>query len=182
MSENENRIPKKFRKAHLRAFEGQDFDRDHTLLQWVDLIHNDFNVDDKGLAIFGKLGVGKSTLAAAILNWLVEKEHRERRFIQWFKVTPLLYDLFHFGKSATQEIMGSLRECGLLVLDDIGADKMNEYSDALLLSIVDVRMENQKPTLVTSNLSSAELRARDERLWDRVRMFQTIVLVGESRR
>lgn len=72
----------------------------------------------------------------------------------------------------------------VLLLDDIGAAKISEFTEDINFRLVNHRYENGLPTLLTSNVLPKELSAR---LGDRVasrlnEMCQRVVITGPDRR
>jgi hypothetical protein len=75
-------------------------------------------------------------------------------------------------------------DAGLLVLDDVGATRSNDFTHERLLQIIDRRWTTSRPTIVTSNLTAPGLRkSLGERTYDRLRdNAVAIQLGGGSRR
>lgn len=76
------------------------------------------------------------------------------------------------------------QECDLLLLDDLGREKVSEWTLERLQSVLDARWSNEKRTIITTNLSGADLLTRyGDALVDRITDTLTMVLVdGSSRR
>lgn len=72
----------------------------------------------------------------------------------------------------------------LLVLDDLGAEKVSDWSRQMLFTLIDRRYRRMQQTIVTTNLSLDELAAHyDARVPDRLLEMGTIInLGGESYR
>ena len=111
-----------------------------------------------GLYIWSRTkGSGKTYLASAICNSLIET----------YKTRPLFADssaLINYNEDGR---IAELEEAELLVLDDLGRKAPNNYYEDLLFGIMDKRMQNKRPTIVTSNLPIAEL-PYDQRAVDRI--------------
>lgn len=76
------------------------------------------------------------------------------------------------------------RECTLLILDDLGGERMTDWTLGELTKIVDTRWREGRRTVVTTNLTAEELFDRyGDRILDRLRDEITVVQVtGPSRR
>jgi len=111
------------------------------------------------LLLQGKVGCGKTHLAAAIGNIAVEKG-KQTLFIT---VPDLLDSLrFSFSDSDTtfEERFEEIRCSPLLILDDFGTQNATSWAQEKLFQIVNYRYINKLPLVVTTNLSLMEIEAR----------------------
>jgi len=127
------------------------------------------------LTLIGKPGTGKTHLAQSIAwqwlergrtvfyNHVVELLDKMRDSYRFDDYKPILTD---FAKNAA-----------LLILDDLGSEKLTEWAGQELDFIVDHRYEHQKPLIVTSNLAITQL---PDRIADRLAEGMVIMLKGES--
>lgn len=110
-----------------------------------------------GLLFTGKVGTGKTFLAAAVANALMEKELQVL-----FLVVPDLLDELratYDKKAETTELdlLDTARGIPILILDDLGAHNYTEWTRNRLYSIVNYRLNQQLPTVITSNLNLQEM-------------------------
>lgn len=109
----------------------------------------------RGVYLFGLQGVGKTTIAYEIADVMRLGDWR----VEVVKVASLLASLY--GSIGEQDAtIASLVNCDLLILDDLGAENVSEYSVSLVLSLLDRRCEAMKPVVVTSNYSLGKLGER----------------------
>ncbi|MFV9511167.1 primosomal protein DnaI [Tepidibacillus sp. LV47] len=109
----------------------------------------------KGIYLYGPLGVGKSHLMAATARLLADKGIS----------TLMIYvpDFFREIKNSIHdqslnEKMKLLKEVEVLILDDIGAETISQWErDEILGAILQARMVKGLPTLYTSNLNYDDL-------------------------
>ena len=82
------------------------------------------------------------------------------------------------------ELLGMVKKCRLLIVDDIGAERSSEWVNERLLSIINTRVTQGLSTIYTSNISLDELGKRmGERIKSRIIGSVTeIHLVGKDRR
>lgn len=120
-----------------------------------------------GLFIMGSYGSGKSHVAAAICNRMLDQEYRCR----YANVPETLAELraTYNGNGKEDAILDELTTTDLLVLDDIGAEKPTEWAVDRLYTVIDSRYRHMRPTIYTTNLSLDEMDLRiGGRIVDRV--------------
>lgn len=144
-----------------------------------------------GILVFGRPGNGKSHLTAAIVNYLLPRDH-----VCIFRSVPaLLNDLQTktWGKKATEteaEFFEVLRDADLLVLDDVGAEqsrkgdndgRMIPWAESTLYLVIDDRYRHRKPVIVTTNVipNETEILRLKERVGPRTfdRLLEMCMLV-----
>jgi DNA replication protein DnaC len=102
------------------------------------------------------VGRGKTFLSSAIANVAVAA----RRTVVYFTFSEFL-DLIRLHKfdddAQYQEGTQRLMDADLIVLDDLGAEKVTEFVGQELFTIINHRMNRQLPMVVSTNLSPGEL-------------------------
>jgi DNA replication protein DnaC len=131
----------------------------------------------RGLVLLGPPGSGKTHLAVAILashaarylaaypdpiridgESLIARPPFGSRFVG---VPRLLEDLRRrIGDPGLADPLAALEEAPLLVLDDLGREKVSDWTADRLYVLVDGRYGARLPTIVTSNYSFDELAQR----------------------
>lgn len=73
-------------------------------------------------------------------------------------------------RKAEQElVMRRARRATVLLMDDLGTEKDSEWTRERIYAVVNERYDDRKPTIVTSNLSTGEMRAvYGDRIVDRL--------------
>ncbi|MGE5590977.1 MAG: ATP-binding protein [Bacillota bacterium] len=114
---------------------------------------------EDGLLVRGPKGAGKTHLAAAVALSLLQSGFR----VAFWNV-PLVLDEIRssFGarsdkEERASEIMERARRADLLILDDIGTEKPSEWVVERLYLVVEMRYQDLKPLIVTTNASMKEL-------------------------
>ena len=114
-----------------------------------------------GLFICGECGVGKSHLAFAIANSLIE---RGNSVIAMTMIDLLLKIKSSFNayndKMTEEQILKIYTDCALLVIDDLGKEKPTEWALQMIYSVIDRRYNALKPIIVTTNFTASELIKR----------------------
>ena len=176
-------------------------------LKYADKTFDDYAVDDdnekavagakwfidegksKGLFLYGETGTGKTFLAA-----LVAKAYLAAgKSVIFGDVPSLLAEIqatFDKGGSTTQSVFNKYCNCDLLILDDLGAGQLTDWSVGVIYRIVNSRYNDNKPVLVTCNykLDGLEqiLRSEDDfagkRVVSRLREMTYKVYLGENDR
>lgn len=136
--------------------------------------------DGQGLLLMGNPGTGKSFLASAIANEVMQNDYTARVL----NMATLANRLF----SASDKIGFIERECQyhLLVLDDFGAERDSQFALEATYQIINHRYNTAMPMVITTNLSSAafkNLPVEKQRIYDRIlERCYPIVVNGENRR
>ena len=112
----------------------------------------------QSLLFVGPVGTGKTWLAACAANWALIRGWS----VAWRKATQWLADLrsSYDADSRTHEcdVNRPLRRAKLLVLNDLGAEKVSPWVATQVEDLLDDRISAELPTIVTTNLSHEELR------------------------
>ena len=174
----------------------KDIDKDKERLEvikWLKKFYDNYdkNGECKGLYLHGNFGCGKTYLISALFNELSKK--RISSEIVYFP--ELLRDIKSDFDSYADR-MDYLENVDLLLIDDIGAEKVTDWSrDEILGTILQKRMNNYKTTFFTSNLSIEGLEShlrlnnfsddeiKAKRIIERVKQLCDVIeLQGENKR
>jgi hypothetical protein len=118
-----------------------------------------FDGRDKGLYLHGNAGAGKSYLAASLIGSLARDDkgiHGPGHFIRWRAL--LVVERQKIGREEVErDWYGAAREEHLIVLDDFGAGSCTDWTMEIAEEILDCRTCEALPTIITSNLTPAQL-------------------------
>lgn len=136
----------------------------------------------KGLLLYGTVGTGKTFMSACIANALIEKGHPclVTNFARLVNTISGMYD----GK---QQYIDGLNRFHLLIIDDLASERDTEYMGEIVQNIIDARYRAGLPLIITTNLTSDELKhpaeIRKQRIYSRLfEMCVPIEVKGRDRR
>lgn len=135
-----------------------------------------------GLLLCGSVGTGKSFLAAAIANELIDQG------------TPCLMTNFSriisrvsekFG--GDQKYLDDLNRFDLLIIDDLGVERDTEFTWEKVMNVIDARYRAGLPIIITTNLTMRQLSdqsdIRRQRVYSRLKeMCVFLEVQGADRR
>lgn len=160
-----------FNQAAMRSWSFENDDRsnaklsDAMLRYAVNFPH--FLKEGKGLLLFGPVGTGKSFYAACIANRVIEMGYSAKMT----NFATLTNDLQGMNEGRNQYIE-DLNRYGLLIIDDLGAERKSEYMQEMVFNIIDSRYRSGLPMVITTNLSGEEIKKPENtsyaRIYDRL--------------
>ncbi len=142
-----------------------------------------FRTTDKNLFFTGGCGLGKTYLSSAIANRLIANGE-DVLYLSANSLFPILEDL-HFNRETSEGnryLVSHAADCDLLILDDLGAEFVTPFTAAELFRIINGRLLNNKKTIISTNMSLDEMKARySERICSRITgNFEIVGFFGED--
>lgn len=143
---------------------------------------SDIKKAGKGIMFYGGVGTGKTFIASCIANALID-ECRPCLVTNFSRITNALMGTYE-GK---QEILDSLNNYDLLVIDDFATERNTEYVNEIVYNVIDDRYRSGKPLIVTTNVNPATIvntgDMTKQRIYSRImEMCVPIELSGKDRR
>ena len=150
-------VPKEIKDARIKNIKTKDENRFKTI-EWIKnfMTKYEVNPNQKGLYLNGNFGCGKTYLLSAMLNELAKKGNSVA-IIYYPEFLRSLKESFN-QEDEFRRKFNYIKKIPLLLLDDIGAESVTEWTrDEVLGPILQYRMEEKLPTFFTSNLTIEEL-------------------------
>lgn len=147
--------------------------------------HNLNELINKSLFITGAVGVGKTTLAACIYKTRLQKIRDDcNMWVSFPYLIMKLQGMFRGDGNPFEYAERISWTEGLLVIDDIGAEKMTDYVRQIAYFIINSREQHMRQTIITSNYSLDQIdKMIDSRVSSRIAgMCEVIKLTGKDRR
>lgn len=178
---NIRNIDSQYRNISLKDIDDIDTDTDLSFIK--PFIENfiEFKKASMGLYIFGNYGNGKTTIASAIANELLQNGYR-------VLMTPCNEAINQISdRDNAPYYKDKLKNMDLIILDDFGSNRDTEFQKEQLYNLFDFLYSNRKCIILTTNVPRKELANRDNiqmaRTYDRIiEMTKGIMIKRESMR
>ena len=115
-----------------------------------------FGVKFRNLFFYGDTGLGKTFLCNCIANEILNMEKSVL-----YKTAPELFKMLDeirfndYEKNLEREKI--IFDCDLLVIDDLGAEYKTKPLESDLFNIINMRLLNKKPVIISTNMNANEL-------------------------
>lgn len=160
--EERAQIPRNYRNASFDSFlaTGSKTLRDAMVL--IKGYANEYPLGKKpGLLLIGPPGTGKTHLAVAALRQLISRGF-EGTFFDYQNLLERIYAGYSetLGTSNREAYRVAL-DSEILLLDDLGAHRINDWVEDTVTSVITYRYNQQKPLIATTNLPDPDLGGVD---------------------
>lgn len=137
------------------------------------------------IKLYGDPGTGKTYFMLALIRDLLENKRLPRsmiRFITAMELDDRVDEEFKKCGSASY-FLQSLKDDAYLFVDDFGIEKSKDRAERNYYSLLDDRLANGKPTVITTNLKEEEILAiYGARIHSRLKQCITVHIKGEDQR
>ena len=188
-------IPKEIKEASMKNIDLDNPDR-FKIIKWLKKFLDDYkpNIGMKGIYLTGNFGCGKTYLISAALNELAKKDHKIA-IVYYPEFLRSLKESFNDPDSYNEKFK-MIKRVEILLIDDIGAETMTEWSrDEVLGTILQYRMQEGLVTFFTSNFSIKDLeehfsvsskgieKVKAQRIIERIKyLTEEMTLISENKR
>lgn len=182
-------VPKEIKEASMKNIDLDDPER-YDIIKWLKNFLDNYQTGSptKGLYLTGNFGCGKTYLISACLNELAKKNHKIA-IIYYPEFLRSLKESFGDNEEYNNKF-NFIKKIELLLIDDIGAETMTEWSrDEVLGTILQYRMQEGLTTFFTSNLTIKDLeehfsvshggveKVKAKRIIERIKQLTTEMLM-----
>lgn len=101
-----------------------------------------------GLLFHGNVGTGKTFASACISNALTDAN----KTVMVLSIGLYINKLQREWAEAENNVLEHVKGCDLLVIDDLGVEKVTEFVKDKVFMLIDTRYRTGKPVIVTTNL------------------------------
>lgn len=156
-------LPAEFAYKYAKDFNwslyGKDVEQPKKMANAFVLDFPEFKRQGRGLYIYSATkGSGKTMLACCLVNEVLKRHDVSVKYIS----SPEYLELCKGQSDEDHDKAKRIRECRLLVLDDIGTEpQSSEWQRAAMFHLIDFRDKNCLNTIYTSNLEIDELKIDD---------------------
>jgi DNA replication protein DnaC len=146
------RIPPRYQRCSLDNFITYENEKLLSALRIARRFIEEFPHAQKGLMLIGPPGIGKTHIAVAVLREAIKRTglrgvyHDTRALLREIRSTydPTL-------TAVESDVLRPVMKADLLVLDDLGAERMTDWVEETMSSIVNTRYNERRLTIFTSN-------------------------------
>ncbi len=151
-------------------------------LDYLSRYAESFDLQAENLLFFGATGLGKTHLSTAIARRVIDRGYD----VYYTGAIGMFSDFEHarFGSGTERAAAEPTRyvDCDLLILDDLGTEVSNQFTNSCLYTVLNNRINMKRPTIINTNLSGKELKARyADRIASRILCeFKPFIFVGQD--
>lgn len=145
---------------------------------------NTFNSKtSENMLFLGTTGLGKTHLSTSVAKTVID-----RGYDVVYETAQKLFDDFEHEKFShdynadKESVTRKYFDCDLLIIDDLGTELSTQFTVSCLYNIINTRINNEKPMMISTNLGQKELRQRyADRITSRLfGEFSVMVFKGED--
>lgn len=138
------------------ADEDSPKDKMREILNFCKDYAKEFDTNSYSVLMMGQTGLGKTHLSLAIAGEVIKKGYS----VLYNSAQNIFNTLQkeRFGKTDSNGAYEAMvLECDLLVIDDLGAEFVTQFTNAALYNIINTRMNSGLPTIISTNMSLVEI-------------------------
>ena len=151
-------------------YKGEDLENFRKAVESSFSFIKNFDKEYRNLLFFGEVGTGKSFLSNCIAHEILNLGYS----VVYFSASGLFdmlakYTFDNNHKEMLYKTLEDLYNCNLVIIDDLGTEMTNNFSNSQLFTLLNERNLRKKPIIISTNLSLSELKERySERIFSRL--------------
>ncbi len=127
---------------------------------------------------YGNIGTGKTFLSCCMAAELI----RQGREVLYFSSVSFFDRLAQYrfsdrsaARDERSDVLDDLYECDMLILDDLGTERVNQLIMSELFALIDERLRRKKSTVISTNLTLKDISdTYSERVFSRISSGYTL--------
>ena len=145
------RIPARYSKCDFSTFITYENEKLQRAVRKAREFAAAFPVVDKGLLFIGPPGIGKTHVAVSVLREVVLKGMRGVYYDTRSLLSTIRSTYNPVTRASEAEVLDEVMQAELLVLDDLGAERLTDWVEETMHLIVNTRYNEKRPTVFTTN-------------------------------
>ena len=138
-------------------------------LRFAKAFAENFSRRHDNLLLIGTTGTGKTHISTAIAKAVISQGFDVLYDSVQNIVNDFEKDKFKSGYNASESASDKYLECDLLIIDDLGAEFITQFSVSTLYNLINTRQNKGLSTIISTNLSATELAGKYEgRIYSRI--------------
>lgn len=155
-------IPKRYKNCTFENFDIHNPSHGKVVKICRKFVSN-YPAQDVGLLFQGPCGVGKTHLAVALIQELVNKKGVPSHFCDFRELIRNIQNSYSSESITESDLLNPVFQAEVLVLDELGAKRSSAWVEETIFYIINHRYNNKNLTVFTSNYVDSEEEEEDTR-------------------